>query len=157
MCFLANVTVWGCFFGVMCAVCQNACAPSKPVKAVTFASMESNRQKRVANLLQQDMAELFRVLGKEEFKGVMISVSKLRISPDLGYAKVYLSMFPVKEKQALLVAIRELAPKIRFELGKRVGKQLRIVPELEYFIDDSIDYEAQIDKLLREGGENPIK
>lgn len=108
-------------------------------------------------MLQQDLAELFRVLGKEEFRGVMISVSKVRISPDLGYAKVYLSMFPVKDKEALLLAIRELGPKIRFELGKRIGKQLRIVPELEFFVDDSIEYEAQIDKLLREGGENPIK
>jgi ribosome-binding factor A len=141
----------------MVAAFQKAHKPSKPAKAVTFARMESNRQKRVANLLQQDMAELFRILSKEEFRGVMISVSKLRISPDLGYAKVYLSMFPVNDKEQLLLAIREMAPKIRFELGKRIGKQLRIVPELEYFIDDSIDYEAQIDKLLREGGENPIK
>jgi ribosome-binding factor A len=119
--------------------------------------MESTRQKRISNLLQQDLAEIFRKLGSELSRGLLITVSKIRVSPDLGYAKVYLSLFPVRDKEAVLLTIREMGPKIRFELGRQVGKQLRVVPELEFFIDDSLDYEANIDKLLREGGENPIK
>jgi ribosome-binding factor A len=123
----------------------------------TFANMESTRQKRISNLLQQDLADIFRAVGTNDFRGLLISVSKIRVSPDLGYARVYLSLFPVKDKEAVIVQLREMTAKIRFELGKRVGKQLRIVPELEFFVDDSIDYEEKIDKLLREGGENPIK
>jgi ribosome-binding factor A len=119
--------------------------------------MESTRQKRISNLLQQDLADIFRAVGTNDFRGLLISVSKIRVSPDLGYARVYLSLFPVKDKEAVIVQLREMTAKIRFELGKRVGKQLRIVPELEFFVDDSIDYEEKIDKLLREGGENPIK
>ncbi|MCH8555101.1 MAG: 30S ribosome-binding factor RbfA [Schleiferiaceae bacterium] len=119
--------------------------------------MESTRQLRVANQVQQDLAEIFRQIGKNAFKGIMITVSKVRLSPDLGYAKVYLSLFPVKEKELMLAQLRELTPQVRYELGKKVGQQLRIVPELEFFIDDSIDYEEKISNLLKNGGENPIK
>ena len=79
----------------------------------------------------------------------MFTVTTVRISPDLSIATVYLSLFPATDKEAVLHKVRENSSKIRFELGKRVGKQLRIVPELRFFIDDSLDYIDRIDELLK--------
>ena len=79
----------------------------------------------------------------------MISVTKVRISPDLSIAKGYLSIFPTEGKEEVLKGINEAIPKIRYALGKRVGKQLRIIPDLKFFIDDSLDYIENIDNLLK--------
>ena len=119
--------------------------------------MESIRQKRINSLLQHDMAEVFRALAAAEFPGTLITVSKIRVTPDLGLARVYLSFFPIDRTEKAMEFIQEHAPRIKNELAIRVRHQLRVIPNLQYFADDSMEYEANIDRLLREGGENPIK
>lgn len=110
---------------------------------------ESTRQKKVSRLIQKEVAEIFLRKGAEIAAGKMISVTKVRISPDLSFAKIYLSIFPSQNQDEILHVVQEHAPKIRFELGHKVRKQLRIVPELAFFIDDSLDYIEKIDKLLK--------
>lgn len=109
--------------------------------------MESTRQQKINRLIQKEMGEIFR---KETtlMNGVLISVSGVRVSPDLGNAKVYLSIFPSDKGAELLKNIKANAKGLRFELGQKVGKQLRVIPELSFFIDDSLDYVEKIDKLL---------
>ena len=82
-------------------------------------------------------------------RGVLVSVSVVRVSPDLGVAKAYLSIFPSNKSEELLEAIRANTKAIRYDLGQRVGKQLRIIPELSFFIDDSLDYIEHINELLK--------
>lgn len=119
--------------------------------------MESTRQKKIARLLERDFGEIFQRLGKDHFPGALLSVTKVRVTPDLGIARVYVSMFPVKDKDQLLVWVRDNSAHIRNDLAQRVRHQLRIVPELEFYVDDSLDYQENIDRLLRGEGENPIQ
>ena len=95
-------------------------------------------------------------MGKRHFKGVLISVTRVRVTPDLGLAKAYISIFPQMQRDVVFEYIQEHSSGIRSDLGNRVGKQLRVVPELNFYIDDSLDYEENIDRLLRGEGENPI-
>ncbi len=83
-------------------------------------------------------------------RGILVTVSTVRISPDLGIAKVYLSIFPSEKAKELLGNIKTNIKAIRFELGQKVGKQLRIIPELSFYIDDTLDYLENIDKLLND-------
>lgn len=111
--------------------------------------METTRQLKVARLLQKEMGEMFqRELG-HHFSGAFISVTKIRISPDLSHAKAYLSIFGNSDKQGIMDKIKEVAREIRGKMGDRIGKQLRIVPTFEFFLDDSADYAAKIDELLK--------
>jgi ribosome-binding factor A len=119
--------------------------------------MESTRQKKIASLLQRDLAEIFRATAASDFPGTLISVSKVRVSPDLGLCRVYLSVFPIAKSQDVMAFTEEAAPRLRSALAQKVKSQLRIIPELHYHLDDSMEYEANIDRLLREGGENPFK
>lgn len=111
--------------------------------------METTRQQKVARLILKDLAEIMRVSSRKFGSGVLISVPVVRMSPDLGLARVYLSIFPSAKGQEILERIHQQVKTIRFELGKKVGKQLRIVPELHFFIDDSLDYAERIDDLLK--------
>ena len=111
--------------------------------------MDSLRQNKVNSLLQQEMAEVMQGYGHRLLPGGLITVTGVRVSPDLGLAKVYLSLFPVKDKQAVLDQVRDLTPRLRGELGNRLGKQLRIVPELNFYIDDSQDRKEEIENLLK--------
>ncbi len=111
--------------------------------------MESTRQKKVARLIQKEMAEIFLRESRNLFNGAFITVTTARISPDLGYAKVYLSMFKVADQKELLEQINGLKKDIRKRLGEKVRHQLRIVPELEFHIDDTLDYLENIDRLLK--------
>jgi ribosome-binding factor A len=108
----------------------------------------SIRQQKVATLIQKELAVIFQRESKNMFKGALITVTVVRITPDLGFAKVYLSFFLTEDKDALLESVRSHKSTIRYELGKAVGKQLRIVPELQFFRDDSIDYAMNINELL---------
>lgn len=119
--------------------------------------MESTRLKKVSRLLEKDLGEIFRALTKNNFSGSLASVTKVRVSPDLGLAKVYLSLFAVPDKKAFFEFVFEHKNTIRRDLATKVGKQLRVVPDLAFFEDDSLDYEENIEKLLRGEGENPIK
>ncbi len=111
--------------------------------------MESTRQKKVSRLIQKELAGFFLRKGTGFGHGKMISVTRVRISPDLSYAKVYISIFPSTDQENVLHAIQEQSPKIRFDLGQKIRSQLRIVPELAFYIDDTLDYIDNIDKLLK--------
>ena len=110
---------------------------------------ESTRQKKVSRLVQKEIADIFLRKGKEYAPGKLISIMKVRMSPDLSFAKIFISIFPSENHDEVLKSIQEHAHKIRFELGQKVGKQLRIVPEIAFNIDDSLDYIEKIDKLLK--------
>ncbi|MGN0010779.1 MAG: 30S ribosome-binding factor RbfA [Marinilabiliaceae bacterium] len=112
--------------------------------------MESTRQKKISRLLQKETAEMFQRELKELLLGAMLSVTNARVSSDLSVAKFYLSIFPDAKAQELLDNINNAKVKVRFALGKRVGKQLRIIPELTFFLDDSLNYLENIDRLLGE-------
>lgn len=111
--------------------------------------MSSIRQEKVAKLVKQELSIIFQKYANDWFGGKFITVTTLRVSPDLSVAKAYLSLFMSKDKEAALAEIKRLTPQIRKELGLKVGKQLRIVPELIFYIDDSLDYAQQIDDLLK--------
>ncbi|MCT4640016.1 MAG: 30S ribosome-binding factor RbfA [Bacteroidales bacterium] len=110
--------------------------------------MESTRQQKVAKLIQKDIAEIIQRNGNAWFGGIMVTVSGVSVTPDLGLAKVYVSVFPVKDKDQIVKILTEKASTIRFELGKRVKNQLRIIPELKFYLDDSLDYVDNIDRIL---------
>lgn len=112
--------------------------------------MESTRQNKVSRLLQRDLGDIFQKEGRTLFGSAMITVTKVNVTRDLSLAKVYLSLFTTGDKKALLETIRRHAPDIRFKLGRRIGKQVRIIPEIQFFMDDSLDYIEHIEKLLDE-------
>jgi ribosome-binding factor A len=118
-------------------------------KCEAVESTESTRQKKVARLIQKEVADIFLRKGTEYARGKMISITKVRVSPDLSYAKIYISIFPSANHDEILHVIQEHANKIRFDLGHKVRSQLRIVPEITFFIDDSLDYIEKIDQLLK--------
>lgn len=109
--------------------------------------METTRQQKINRLIQKEMSDIFQKETKQ-MPGVLVSVSTVRISPDLGLAKVYLSIFPSEKGAELLSNIKANVKSLRFSLGQRLGKQLRIIPELAFYLDDSLDYLENIDKLL---------
>jgi len=119
------------------------------LKQNAVESTESTRQKKVARLIQKEVADLFLRKGSELAPGKMVSVTKVRISPDLSFAKIYLSIFPSSDQDVILQSFHDHSPKIRYELGHKVRSQLRIVPEIAFFIDDSLDYIDNINKLLK--------
>lgn len=110
--------------------------------------METTRQNKIARLIQKEMSEIF-LLQTKAMNGVLISVSAVRISPDMSVARVYLSVFPSDKSEEIVKNINENMKSIRFELGTRVRHQLRIIPELKFFVDDSLDYIEKIDQLLK--------
>ncbi|MDR2039083.1 MAG: 30S ribosome-binding factor RbfA [Bacteroidales bacterium] len=112
--------------------------------------METTRQQKVARQIQKDLSEIIQHLTKEATQGKMITVTVVRMSPDLSLAKVYLSVFPSDGSDKFLDNFQLYVKHIRHELGKKVRHQLRIVPELAFFIDDSLDYAAHIDELLKD-------
>ncbi len=110
--------------------------------------MESTRISKIERLLQKELGDIFLKMAKAA-PGILISVSAVRISPDLSVARAYLSIFPSANAEPLMAEIKENTKAIRFELGKRVRNQLRIIPDLTFFIDDSLDYIEHIDNLLK--------
>lgn len=111
--------------------------------------MESTRQKKVSRLIQKEVAEIFLRKGSEYAPGKMISITRVRISPDLSFAKIYLSIFPSADNNHVLQSVQDHTPRIRFDLGHKIKSQLRIVPEIAFYIDDSLDYIDKIDRLLK--------
>jgi len=120
-----------------------------PLLIINKKAMESTRQKKISRLIQKEMAGIFLKKGGELAPGKMVSITKVRISPDLSFAKVYVSIFPSKSNDTVLKSIQEHSSKIRFEMGQKVRSQLRIVPEIAFYIDDSLDYIDNIDRLLK--------
>lgn len=111
--------------------------------------MESVRQQKVNKLLAKELAEIFRSESRSMFGGGFITVTGVRVSPDLSSAKVYLSIMGNKDRKAIFKLIEDQTHVIRRKLGAIVGKQLRIVPELMFYIDDSLDYAMRIEELLK--------
>ncbi len=112
--------------------------------------METKRQERIQKLLLRDLSEIFqRELGHVT-KKTMVSVTKVKVTPDLTLARVYLSLFATSDKEGLMKAINKHTKEIRGRLGERIGKQIRSVPTLQFFEDDSLDYIDRIDKLLHD-------
>lgn len=111
--------------------------------------METTRQNKIARLLQKELSEIFMRQTQAWGKGVLVSVSTVRISPDLSVARAYLSIFPSERAQELCENINANQKPVRYELGNRVRHQLRIIPELRFFVDDSLDYIEHIDQLLK--------
>ncbi|HAN19049.1 MAG: ribosome-binding factor A [Bacteroidetes bacterium GWC2_33_15] len=110
--------------------------------------MSSTRQNKISRLVQKELSDIFQKNTTSLFQGKMITVTAVNVSPDLSVAKVYLSLFPVKEKEDFIKYVNTVESQVRFELGKRVRHQLRKIPELAFFVDDSLDYIENIDNLL---------
>jgi len=119
--------------------------------------METNRQKKIGGVLQQDLADVLQGAVRDGgIRGVLISVSKVSVTTDLSIAKVYLSIFPIDKAKELLEGIESNKVLIRHEIAKRTRHQLRRMPNLSFHIDDSLDYIENIEKSLK-GEEDPIK
>ncbi len=112
--------------------------------------MESTRQQKVGRLLQKELGTYFQQHQRDLVAGKMITVTQVRISPDLGVAKAYLSIFPSENSGEALEIIRSHNAAVRNYIGRKVKNQLRIVPEFVYYLDDSLDYIENIDNLLKE-------
>lgn len=109
--------------------------------------MDTKRQQKINRLIQKEVGDIF-LLQTKQMQGVLVSVSGVRISPDLSVAKIYLSIFPSNKGKELLENIKTNVKPIRYDLGQRLGKQLRIIPQLVFYLDDSLDYLENIDRLL---------
>jgi len=110
--------------------------------------MQETRQNRIARLLQKELSLIFQAQTRS-MHGVMVSVTNTKISPDLSICTAYLSIFPSEKGQEIIDNVNRNASQIRYELGTRVRNQLRIIPELRFHIDDSLDYIEHIDELLK--------
>lgn len=110
--------------------------------------METTRQNKIARLLQKELSDIFQK-QTQAMHGVLISVSAVRISPDMSIARAYLSIFPSDKGEEIIKNVNANMKSIRYELGTRVRHQLRIIPELKFFVDDSLDYLEHIDELLK--------
>ncbi len=110
---------------------------------------QSTRQLKVGRELQRDLAEILRSRGMAAFGGAMVTVSEVRVSADLSVAKVYVSIFPSEKQQAVMEQLKEENKRLRGELGRMVAKQLRIVPELDFYLDTTLDYAEHIEELLK--------
>lgn len=110
---------------------------------------ESKRQKQVGKLIQQEMSDIFQREGVNVIDGGMVSISKVAVTPDLMEARIYLSFFQIDQPQQLLESIRERMPEWRRLLGMRVRNQLRRVPELSFFADDTLDYVFKMEELFK--------
>ncbi|TBN03971.1 30S ribosome-binding factor RbfA [Hyunsoonleella flava] len=118
---------------------------------------ESQRQKKIGGVLQRDLADVLQSAATQGgMQGVIISVSKVKVTVDLSVAKVYLSIFPNDKGKTLIEGIRSNTPLIRHELAQRTKNQLRRMPHLEFFIDDSLEYIDKIEQSLK-GKDNPLE
>lgn len=111
--------------------------------------MSSKRQSKVSRLIQKELGDIFQKESRTLFRGAFITVTQVRISPDLSVAKVFLSIFAVKDRGEIIDLVNTKKPAVRNLLGRRVRHQLRIIPELVFYLDDSLDYSEKIDNLLK--------
>lgn len=110
--------------------------------------MESTRQNKIARLLQKEMSDIFEVDMRRLFPGALVTITKVNVTKDLSIARFYLSIFAFRDKKPAMDEIRQHGPEFRFKLGNRIAKQVRIIPQLEFFEDDSLDYIENIERLL---------
>ncbi|MFC7346963.1 30S ribosome-binding factor RbfA [Chryseobacterium zhengzhouense] len=118
--------------------------------------MESNRQRKVAQIIQEDFAELFRKQASESKQSILVSVSDVKVTPDLGIAKIYLSIFPQEHRSSIMKEIEENKAQYRNFIGQKMAKQVRIIPQLSFYLDTTLDDVERIEKELRGEGDNPV-
>lgn len=118
--------------------------------------MESNRHKKVEGQFKKDLSDIFRELAQSSLKGVILSVTRVSITNDFSLARCYVSVFPVKDKEELIFWLNEQKNTLKHNLVQKQKGTLRKMPELKFYLDDSIDQEEAIDKILKGGGESPI-
>lgn len=116
----------------------------------------TNRQRRVAQIIQEDFAELFRKQAADTQKNLLITVSDVRVTVDLSIAKIYLSIFPNEYRVPIMKEIETNKSQYRNYIGQKMAKQVRIIPELQFYIDTSLDDVERIERELRGEGDNPI-
>lgn len=116
--------------------------------------MQETRQNKIARLLQKELSMIFQEQTRA-MHGTMVSVTRVKVSPDLSICTAYLSIFPSERAEELLQNIEKNQKAVRYALGQRVRNQLRIIPELRFFVDDSLDYIDRIDELLKSPTHNP--
>ena len=117
--------------------------------------MESKRQQKFSGLIQKDLAEIFQREGTNYLPGAMITVTKVRVSPDLALARVYLSFFNSNNNELAINTIKSHSGEIRYKLGNRIKDQARIVPQLDFFIDDTSEYVERMDKIFDKINKEP--
>ena len=118
---------------------------------------ETPRQQKINNILQKEVATLLQQAIREgSVNNLLVSVTKVHVTSDLSISKVYLSIFPTKDSKSYLKTLQENSYQIRYDLAKKMKNQLRKIPDLHFYLDDSLDYIEVIDKELNEGI-NPLK
>ncbi len=113
-------------------------------------NIETTRQQKVSKQIQRDIAEIFQREAAPIVKGILITVTAVRVSPDLSYAKIYVSIFPFDRHQELMKSLKENIWMIRKALGTRIKSQLKVVPEIDFFLDDSLEYIEGIDRAINQ-------
>jgi ribosome-binding factor A len=111
--------------------------------------MAGVRTEKIASLLKRELSLIFQQQGPNYLTGAMISVTQVRVSPDLGHAKIYISIFPAEKREAGMKALQVKHSQTRHALAMAIGKEVRKIPELQFFIDDSLDYAEEIERLLK--------
>ena len=117
--------------------------------------MDSTRQQKYGRLIQKEISDIFQHDGYNFYGKAFVTVTMAKVSPDLGIAKIYLSIFGVKDSKVVMDQIEVHTKEIRKKLGMRIRHQARIIPELKFFLDDSLDYVDKIEKLLNETRQPP--
>lgn len=110
--------------------------------------MSSTRQQKFSQLIKEELSQIFQHQFSSAFAGTLVTITEVSMSPDLGLARVYLSVFPIKAAEKTLDHIQKEKSKVRGALGRKIGKQVRIVPELAFFADDTAEKASQMDQLL---------
>ena len=111
--------------------------------------METTRQQKIAKQIQKDVAEIFQKEGRELLCGTLATVTAVRVSPDFNYAKIYVSIFPFSKAPETLASLDRNNWFVRRELGRRIRNQVKSIPELQFFLDDSLEYIEHIEQALR--------
>jgi ribosome-binding factor A len=110
---------------------------------------ESKRQKQVAGVIHEEMTGIFRKLGLSMVDGGLVSISSVKVTPDLLEARIYLSIFQAKDNAAVVKKIEERSSEIKRDLASKIKHQLRRIPEIKYFLDDTLDHVFKIEELLK--------
>ncbi|MCC8409540.1 30S ribosome-binding factor RbfA [Mucilaginibacter sp. UR6-1] len=117
--------------------------------------MESKRQQKFAGVIQQDLAAIFQREGAAYLPDTLVTITKVRVTPDLAIARVFLSFFNSQNNQQALQLVKSHASEIRYKLGARIKDQVRIIPQLEFFVDDTSEYVERMDKLFDKISKEP--
>jgi ribosome-binding factor A len=112
--------------------------------------MEKVKQKKIASLIQQALSEIFQKENLSMVKGGMVTISAVEVSPDLGIAKVYLSLFQIKEPKIFLDELQEHSHELRHQLGNKIRNQVRRIPELHFYLDETLDQVFRLEELFKQ-------